>query len=102
MGGHILENFEQPDAGIVAAEFVGTSITSISRLCPCRRSPRPLPDNPHIRYFEGLHRGYMRFEVTPGCGAPTPRASRFNPDADLVNTLASFVVQAGRPGAMTA
>ena len=47
------------------AEFVGTSITSDfpAGLIPAVQAT--LPDNPHIRYFDGLYRGYVRCEVTP-------------------------------------
>ena len=54
---NILENFDDPGAGIVVAEFVGTSITSDfpAGLIPAVQVT--LSDNAHIRYFDGLHRG---------------------------------------------
>ena len=96
---NILENFEQPDAGIVAAEFVGTSITSDFPAAFVPAVQVTLPDNPHIRYFEGLHHGYLRFDVTPGLWRADVRGvdSILTPSSP-VNTLASFVVQAGLSG----
>ena len=97
---NILENFDHPAAGIVAAEFVGTSITSDFPAAPRpRRSRSTLPDNPHIRYFEGLHHGYVRCEVTPALWRSDYRGvdSILTPSSP-VTTLASFVVQAGLSG----
>ena len=96
---NILENFDDPAAGIVAAEFVGTSITSDfpAGLVPAVQVT--LPDNPHIRYFDGLHHGYVRCEVTPGLWRADYRGvdSILTPSSP-VSTLASFVVQAGLSG----
>jgi alkaline phosphatase D len=96
---NILENFEEPDAGIVAAEFVGTSITSDFPAAFVPAVQATLVDNPHIRYFEGLHRGYVRFDVTPGLWRTDYRGveSILTPTSP-VSTLASFVVQAGLSG----
>ncbi|HZF30100.1 MAG TPA: alkaline phosphatase D family protein [Gammaproteobacteria bacterium] len=55
------------NSDVVAVEFVGSSITSTFSTV----DPRPthgavragLPDNPHIRYFNGLYRGYCLCEV---------------------------------------
>ena len=84
---------------IVAAEFVGTSITSDfpAGLIPAVQAT--LADNPHIRYFDGLHRGYVRCEVTPQLWRSDYRGveSILTPTSP-VSTLASFVVQAGLSG----
>ena len=58
-------------------------------------------NNPHIKLANGARRGYLRMEITPARlradlrtvrGVARPRA-----EAD---TLASFVVEDGRPGAV--
>jgi alkaline phosphatase D len=99
----ILEDFAQPDSGVVAAEFVGTSISSDfpAGLIPAVLAT--LPANPHIKYFEGVHRGYLRFDVRP----ETWRADYRGVDTILapqspVSTLRSFVVEAGHAGLVSA
>jgi alkaline phosphatase D len=58
--------------------------------------------NPHVRYATGLHRGYLRFEATPRRLTADLRAVDSVSDADSgCTTLASFVVENGRPGALT-
>ena len=56
--------------------------------------------NPHIKFFDGDRRGYVRCELDRGSGAPTcgwsPTVA--TPDAP-VYTFASFVVDDGEPGA---
>ena len=67
-GAHLFQDFGDPqNSDVLAVEFVCSSITS-TFLSP---DPRPthgivaagLPDNPHIRYFNGLFRGYCLCEV---------------------------------------
>jgi alkaline phosphatase D len=96
---NILENFDQPDAGIVAAEFVGTSITSDFPAAFVPAVQATLPDNPHIRFFDGLHHGYVRFDVSPQLWRADYRGveSILTPTSP-VSTLASFVVEAGLSG----
>ena len=89
-------DFANPSSTTIATEFVGTSITS---------EPPPydfhgvLPENPHVRYFESRHRGYVavdlsrdrmetRFQVI---------SDRRDPEAS-VSTLKRFVVESGKPG----
>jgi alkaline phosphatase D len=62
-----------------------------------------MPDNPHVRYFEGRHRGYVSVELTPE--RMTARLRTVSDAADpraTVATLRSFVVESGRPGAVPA
>jgi alkaline phosphatase D len=58
-----------------------------------------LPDNPHILYAESRYRGYVRVAVTPRELRADLRGMRSVaiPDAPC-DTLASFVVEDGRPG----
>lgn len=99
----ILEDFAQPDAGIVAAEFVATSISSDFPAALIPAVQATLPANPHIRYFEAAHRGYLRFDVTRDRWRADYRgvATIASPQSP-VSTLASFVVEAGHAGVIPA
>ena len=94
-------DFDDPASPTVATELVGTSVTSAG--LPHETFARFLPDNPHIRFFEARYRGYVRCDVTP---------ARWQADLRVVDdvrtpggparTLASFVIEDGRPGAVRA
>jgi alkaline phosphatase D len=91
--------FDDPRAPVVASEFVGTSITS--RGMAYERGRALLPDNPHVKFFDSRKRGYLRCNVTPtrwltDLVAVASVLERTAP----ASTLASFVVEAGRPGAI--
>ena len=93
-------DFDDPRSPVVATELVGTSITSQFR----RRQDDVdalLADNPHIRFANGTRRGYVRLEITPQRLRADLRTVRSvsQPGADA-DTLASFVVEDGRPGAV--
>lgn len=98
--------FDRPDAPIVGAEFVCSSIASAfgDNLDPLVRAT--LPANPHIRHFDGLHRGYALCTVTPSAWRTDFRAVQrvadpvlTVPSPDLpVFDLASFGLTAGQPG----
>jgi alkaline phosphatase D len=95
-------DFDDPRSPVVATEFVGTSITSQFG----RRQEEVdalLPDNPHVRFATGARRGYLRMEVTPERLRADLRAVRSvaQPRAG-VDTLATFMVEDGRPGAIRA
>jgi len=89
--------FDDADAPAVASEFVGTSITS--QAWPQERLNAFLPDNPHMKLVDSRYRGYVRVELTPLQMRTDLRAmeSVSKPEAPC-NTLASFVVEDGRPG----
>jgi alkaline phosphatase D len=82
----------------VASEFVGTSITSAPGAWQ-KNMPAILAENPHIKYGNGEHRGYVRASIAGG---------RFNAELVGVETvrkpesratvLARFVVEDGKPG----
>nr|WP_211330538.1 alkaline phosphatase D family protein [Prauserella muralis] len=91
-------DFADPGSETLATEFVGTSISSG---CGWRDDvAAALGANPHVRFFDGDHRGYARCTVTP---------SQWRTDIQVVNdpaaaagpafTLASFVVADGVAGA---
>jgi alkaline phosphatase D len=83
---------------IVATEFCGTSITSQGR--PQAQTDRIRASNPHIHLANSAQRGYVVFDVKP---AQVRARLRVVPDgrdrATGVETLATFTVAAGRPGA---
>jgi alkaline phosphatase D len=95
------ENFDDPDSAIVASEFVGTSITSQGWAQP--RIERFLPDNPHVLLAESRYRGYTRVEVTPGRWLADLRSMQTVQTRDApCSTLATYVVESGRPGPLKA
>jgi alkaline phosphatase D len=95
-------DFDDPQSPTVATEFVGTSITSqLGRTQAEQDAIRQ--ENPHIRYADLTRRGYVRMELTRdraraelrGLENVTSREAR-------VETMATFVVENGRPGAQRA
>jgi alkaline phosphatase D len=90
-------DFDDPAAPVVGSEFTGTSITSQGP--SQKRIDAVLPENPHIRFAESRYRGYVRVEVTPATLRADLRAmdTVSRPDA-ACRTLASFVVEDGKPG----
>lgn len=91
-------DFDQAKSPVVATEFVGTSVTSQG--WPQEQIAQYLPENPHIKFADSRHRGYVRVEVTPREWRADLRAMETvaKPDG-ACNTLASFVVEDGKPGA---
>jgi alkaline phosphatase D len=94
-------DFDEPRSPVVATEFVGTSISSNGDAIVYGPYYGPMiPENPHIKFFEGDRRGYVR------CGLSY---DRWQTDLRMVTTvsrrdapvytLASFVVEDGVPGA---
>lgn len=98
--GDLRPDFDDPRSPIVATEFVGTSITSQEGRSQ-ERLDAIAADNPHIRFAHAPRRGYVRVEVTRQRLTADLRAVRTvaQPSAE-VDTLASFVVEDGRPGAV--
>jgi alkaline phosphatase D len=93
-------DFENPRSPIVAAEFSGTAISS-GGVTPAAavRIQEAVKEQPHIRYYEGLKRGYVSCLVEPGTWRTDLRAVQTITRRDSpVETDASFVVEAGRPG----
>jgi len=91
-------DFDDPRSPVVASEFVGTSISARSSW-PAERVAETAAENPHIRFANNQHRGYVRVELTPRQWRADLRAmqSVARPDAQC-RTLASFVVEDGMPG----
>ena len=83
---------------IVATEFCGTSITSQGR--PQSQTDRIKASNPHILLANSERRGYVVFDVEPAQVRARLRVVDDVRDRGTgVETLATFTVAAGRPGA---
>ncbi|WP_295878859.1 alkaline phosphatase D family protein [uncultured Thiohalocapsa sp.] len=94
-------NFADTRAPAVASEFVGTSISSPPP--PEHRIQAVVRENPHIHYATGEHRGYLRLTLTPARLTADLRAVASVRERDATcDTLASFVVEDGRPGPVAA
>jgi len=91
-------DFVDPASETVATEFVGTSISSG---CGWRGAVEAaLSANPHIRFFNGTYRGYVRCNVTPDSWRSDYRvvSSAADPTGPAA-TLTAWRVLNGRPGA---
>jgi alkaline phosphatase D len=83
---------------IVATEFCGTSITSQGR--PQAQTDEIRASNPHIHLANSERRGYVVFDVAPAQVRARLRVVGDVRDRETgVDTLATFTVAAGRPGA---
>ena len=90
-------DFDDEKSPVVASEFVGTSVTS--QAWAQERLNKFLPDNPHMKLVDSRHRGYTRVEVTPGRMKVELRALEDVRARDSAcSTLATFVVEDGKPG----
>ena len=97
----IKRNFDRPESKVVATEFVGTSISTNGDVPVYGPYYGPMIKfNPYIKFFDGDRRGYVRCTVTPKQWRTDLRmvttVSRPNAPA---YTLASFLVEDGKPGA---
>ncbi|MET0852958.1 MAG: alkaline phosphatase D family protein [Candidatus Rokuibacteriota bacterium] len=95
-------DFDDVGSPVVATELAGTSITS---RFPVGQTLLEivLGDNPHVRFANGTRRGYVRVDVTSRRLRADFRALRsVTQPRSEIDTLASFVVEDGRPGAVRA
>jgi alkaline phosphatase D len=90
----------QADTPVVATEFVGTSIsTGGNGYDKARNHDRLLSDNPCVRFHNG-QRGYVRCTITPRQWRSDYQVvERVTAPGAVAATKASFVVEAGKPGA---
>jgi alkaline phosphatase D len=93
-------NFDDPESATIAAEFVGTSISSNGDEDPAAEPQRAiLPENPHVKFMDGTRRGYVRCDVSRDLWRTDLMAVETVRDRESpIETLASFVVEEGRPG----
>jgi alkaline phosphatase D len=94
-------DFNNPSSPTVATEFVCTSITSEPP--PYEPFFKVLPDNPHIRYFESRHRGYVAVDLNAErMDTKFQIISERRDQNATLSTLKRFVVESGKPGAVPA
>lgn len=105
LGGDVHANYvadlhadvDDPKSPIVASEFCGTSISSLS--WAQRAIDASLPLNPHIHLGRSDRRGYGHFRLDAKQLQATLRIVDDATDPDSgASTLARFAVDAGRPG----
>src|SRR5688572_10418315 len=90
-------DFDDPGSPVVASEFVGTSISSQHGAQDWLEKRRAA--NPHVLLAESRYRGYTRVDVTPKRMQVDLRAMESVQTREApCSTLASFVVEDGRPG----
>lgn len=94
-------NYLEPASETLGTEFVGTSISSGCPWAPAVAAA--VPANPQVKFFDGDRRGYVRATITPDTWTSDYRvvASAADPDGPA-ETLTSWVVENGRPGALRA
>ena len=94
-------DFDDPASKVIATEFCGTSITSLSM--PQSKLDAMRPFNPHLRYARSDQRGYMRFTLMAAQLQAQVRVvdNALDP-ASGIATPARFVVDATQPGAVAA
>ncbi|MEO7728888.1 MAG: alkaline phosphatase D family protein, partial [Burkholderiales bacterium] len=93
-------DFDDAKSPVIASEFCGTSITSQGP--SVKQIAASLGENPHIRYGNGK-RGYMTMELTPERCTTDLRGLDSEKRADSrISTVATFVVENGRPGVQNA
>ncbi len=96
----IRHDFDTPDSPVVASEFVGTSISTNGDNTPYGPYYGPMIKyNPHIKFFDGDRRGYLRHTVG---------RESWQTDLVMVDTvwrrtspasvMKSFVIEDQRPG----
>ncbi len=87
---------ENPDTPLVASEVCGTSISSQG----ITQDDSELAErtHPHLRYVNNWQRGYVVMDLTPGNARMRLRTVNEKDRHSDVQTTASFVVEAGRPG----
>ncbi len=94
-------DFDRPGARPVAAEFVGTSISSRGPSSAYADALRA--NNPHLRHFRADQRGAIGFTLdAKRLEARLWAIDRPEDDGSPRSLQAAFVVEAGRPGAQPA
>ena len=97
----LVADFDDPKSPVLATEIVGTSITSPS--WAQSTTERVMRHNPHVRFGKSDQRGYTVLDVQGTRATAHLRVveSVRQPES-AASTVASFVVDSGRPGAQRA
>jgi len=91
-------DFDDERSPVVASEFVGTSITSSPGNWQ-RSMPAILAQNPHIKYGNGEHRGYVRASIAGGrLNAELVGLETVRKPESRAQVLARFAVENGKAG----
>jgi alkaline phosphatase D len=94
-------NYDDARSPVVASEFCGTSITSLSQAQSRLDAARPF--NPHILFGRSDQRGYMSFELDrEQLRVRLQTVDRPVDPQSGITTVARFVVDAKRPGPLAA
>ncbi|HEY4065897.1 MAG TPA: alkaline phosphatase D family protein [Burkholderiaceae bacterium] len=93
-------DYDDPASKVIATEFCGTSITSLSM--PQSRLDAARAFNPHLHYGRSDQRGYMRFALDATQLQAQVRVVNALDPSSGVTTAARFVVDAAKPGAVEA
>lgn len=93
-------DFDDAKAPVVASEYCGTSITSLSKAQHLLDAI--LPFSPHVHYGRSDERGYMRFALDASNLQVQLRVVDARVPASGVSTLARFVTEAARAGTAAA
>jgi alkaline phosphatase D len=93
---------DDPSSPLLATEIVGAGVTSETQRTD-EQLRSVLTENPHVRFGDVTHRGYVRLEVAPsGVRAEVRTVGDVTDARSPVTTLRSFHVESGRPGALPA
>ncbi len=91
-------NFQDPQSPVIGTEFVGTSISSDGLPYVLYALSKKI--NPHIKFLDSRYRGYVVCHVTHEIWYTHLRIVNSVEHADsTIQTLASFQVNNGQPGA---
>ena len=94
-------DFDDTRAPVVASEFCGTSITSLSLAQSRIDAARPF--NPHVHFGRSDQRGYMSFELdAKRLQVSLQTVDRPLDPASGITTVARFTVDPARPGPLAA
>ena len=98
-GFDLKQDFNDPDSPAVAAEFVGTSISSGGNGADMTPAGQEwLAANPHLRFFNN-QRGYVRCRVRPeGWYADYRVVDRVSDPNGSASTRTTLLVEDGVPG----
>ena len=91
-------DFDDPGSAVVASEFTGAAITSPPGGW-VKNLPAVLADNPHLKYAEGDHRGYVRASISgTSLAAEMIGVETVKKPDSRAEVLARYLVEDGKPG----